>query len=282
MVVGGVELDPVFDAVGSPGTLEEFYAGATDDDWRRARAQYPELFAGELWRLPVTCYLIRSGGRTILVDTGVGPPGLWDWEPEHEGRLPTTLERLGLTPTEIDVVFLTHVHADHVGWNADAAGEPLFGRYVIHADALAAARERCEQGHDILPRCVLGLGDRLEAISEETELAPGVRTVELPGHDVGHIGLWLEDAALLITDAIPHPMMLDRPEIEFLADADSDAAEATRQALVAELVDRDVLTVCGHYPESGIGRAVTRDGHVVWEPVLAGLATRRSSSASAR
>jgi glyoxylase-like metal-dependent hydrolase (beta-lactamase superfamily II) len=267
MVVGGVELEPLFDAVGSPGTLEEFFAGATDGDWNRARRQYPELLAGELWRLPVTCYLLRSGDRTLLVDTGVGPPGLWDWEPEQEGRLPEALQRLGLTPVDVDVVLLTHVHADHVGWNADAAGEPLFGRYVIHADALAAARERSEEGHEILRRCVLGLGDRLEVISGKAELVPGVRTVDLPGHDVGHLGLWVGSAALLVTDAIPHPMMLDRPEMVFLADLDTEAGVATRRALVSELVDTDVLTVCGHYPGSGIGRAVTRDGHVVWEPV---------------
>ena len=40
----------------------------------------------------------------------------------------------------------------------------------------------------------------------------------------------------------------------------------TRRALLPELVDRDVLAVCGHYPGGGIGRVVTRDGRVVWEP----------------
>jgi len=61
-------------------------------------------------------------------------------------------------------------------------------------------------------------------------------------------------------------MMLDRPEIAFLADLDPEAASVTRRELVAELVEEPVLTICGHYPGSGIGRAVTRDGHVVWEP----------------
>jgi glyoxylase-like metal-dependent hydrolase (beta-lactamase superfamily II) len=265
VVVGDAEVVPLFDAVGSPGTLAEFYAGASDDDWARARRQYPDLFAGELWRLPVTCYLVRSGGRTVLVDTGVGPAGLWDWQPEEEAGLPGALEELGLEPADVDVVLITHVHADHVGWNADAAGEPLFRRYVIHEDALAAARERAEQGHEIVGRCVLGLGDRLETVSGEAELAPGLLTFELPGHDVGHVGLRVGSEAVLITDAVPHPMMLDRPEMVFVADLEPDVGGATRRALVAELVDEPVLTVCGHYPGTGIGRAVTRDGHVVWE-----------------
>jgi glyoxylase-like metal-dependent hydrolase (beta-lactamase superfamily II) len=267
LVVGGVEIEPLFDAVGSPGAIAEFYAGATEEDCNRARTQYPELFAGDLWRLPVTCYLLRSGGTTVLVDTGVGPPGLWeDWEPEQEGGLPAALEEHGHTPDDVDLFLLTHVHADHVGWNADAAGEPLFGRYVLHRDALDAARKRAEEGDEIVRRCVLGLGGRLETIAGEVELAPGVATFELPGHDVGHVGLRLGSEAVLIADAIPHSMMLDRPEIVFLYDVDPDAGVATRRTLVAELVDQPVLTVCGHYPGSGIGRAVTRDGRVVWEP----------------
>ena len=40
---------------------------------------------------------------------------------------------------------------------------------------------------------------------------------------------------------------------------------ATRRAILPELVDRDVLVACGHYPGTGIGRVVTRDGRVVWE-----------------
>jgi glyoxylase-like metal-dependent hydrolase (beta-lactamase superfamily II) len=267
VVVGGFQLDPLVDAVGSPGTLVEFYAGATDDDWQRARSQYPDLFAGGSWRLPVTCYVLRSGGLTLLVDTGVGPPGLWDWEAEQEGGLPAALEQLELTPADVDIVLITHVHADHVGWNADAAGEPLFRRYVLHEHALAAARERADQGHEIVRRCVLGLGDQLETISGEVDLAPGVTTFELPGHDVGHVGLRVGSEAVLIADAVPHPMMLDRPEIEFVADLDPGAGTTTRCALVPELVDEPVLTICGHYPGSGIGRALTRDGHAVWEPV---------------
>jgi glyoxylase-like metal-dependent hydrolase (beta-lactamase superfamily II) len=267
VVVGNVEVEPLFDAVGTPGTLAEFYAGASDDGWARARRQYPDLFAGELWRLPVICYILRSGDHTLLVDSGVGPPGLWDWEPEKEGGLPSALGGLGLTPADVDIVLITHVHADHVGWNADEAGDPLFRRYVLHEDALAAARERAEQGHDIARRCVLGLGDRLETISGAVELAPGVTTFELPGHDVGHVGLRVGSEAVLITDAVPHPMMLDAPEMVFVADLDPEVGVATRRALVAELVDEPVLTVCGHYPGNGIGRAVMRDGHAVWEQV---------------
>jgi hypothetical protein len=63
-----------------------------------------------------------------------------------------------------------------------------------------------------------------------------------------------------------HPALLDRPDARYRADFDHEPVVATRRALLEELVDRPTLAVCGHYPEGGIGRIVSRDGHVVWEP----------------
>jgi hypothetical protein len=87
VVVGSAELEPLTDAVGVLGELGELYPGVDPDAWKPYRELYPDLFAGDAWRLPCTCYLVRAGGRTVLVDTGVGPPGLWDREPEREGGL---------------------------------------------------------------------------------------------------------------------------------------------------------------------------------------------------
>jgi hypothetical protein len=77
------------------------------------------------------------------------------------------------------------------------------------------------------------------------------------------------ERAVLIADAAVNPMLLDHPERTYLSDSDAEACLATRRALLPELVDQDVLAVCGHYPAGGIGRVVTRDGRVVWEAVQA-------------
>jgi glyoxylase-like metal-dependent hydrolase (beta-lactamase superfamily II) len=69
--VGDIEVVPVLEAVGAL-PLDEFYPDATAQDWEPYRALYPEVFAGSCWRLLCNSYLIRSGGRTVLVDTGLG------------------------------------------------------------------------------------------------------------------------------------------------------------------------------------------------------------------
>jgi glyoxylase-like metal-dependent hydrolase (beta-lactamase superfamily II) len=268
VVVGAIEVVPILDAVGQLGDLAELYPGTPVDAWEPYRALYPELFAGARWRVPCTSYLIRTGDEKVLIDTGVGPPGLWDWELEYGGGLPGGLEEHGVGRDEIDIVILTHLHIDHVGWNTDRDGQVFFprARYLVHPDGLAFARTQAERPH--VQRCIESLADRFEAIDGNEEVVPGVRAFLAPGHYPGHLGLRVTSRGKqldVIADAAVHPALLDEPGWVYVSDGDPDACADTRRALLEELVDREVLVACGHYPEGGIGRIVTREGRVVWE-----------------
>jgi glyoxylase-like metal-dependent hydrolase (beta-lactamase superfamily II) len=267
--VGSVELDVVADAVGLIATYDEAYPDVPAEEWAPYRELYPELFADDHWRLACGNYLLRSGGTTVLVDTGVGPPGLWDWTALSEGELPEALAGLGVAPEDVDVVFLTHMHIDHVGWNTDLEGVALFprARYVVHRDAFAFASSQDTRPH--VRRCILPLADRFEQVSGEIELAPGVTAFEARGHYPGHMAVRIEsegERALLIADVAVHPALLQEPEWGYISDMDAAECAKTRHELLPGLVDRDVLVACGHYPGSGIGHIVTRDGRIVWEP----------------
>ncbi len=267
MVVGSIELLPVLDAVGLTD-YGEAYPDVPAEEWEPYRALYPDLFAGDSWRVPCGCFLVRSGGTTILVDTGVGPPGLWDWTAENEGHLPKALSELGVRLEDVDVVFLTHLHIDHLGWNTDREGIPYFprARYIVHAGAVEFARSLGDVPH--IRRCVEPLVDRFETITSEVELAPGVTAFPAVGHYPGHMALRLAsngEAVMLIADTAVHPAMLHEPDWVYVYDGDPPLCAATRRALLPELVDRDVLVACGHYPGSGIGHIVTREGQVLWE-----------------
>ena len=268
VVVGAIEVIPILDAVGEFGDLAVLYPETPLNAWDPYRELYPELFAGERWRLPCTIYLIRTGDETILVDTGVGPPGLWEWGAEDEGGLPRGLEELGVGRDEIDIVIFTHLHIDHVGWNTDRDGEVFFprARYLVHPDGLAFARTQADRPY--VQRCIESLADRFEAMGGDEEVAPGVKAFLAPGHYPGHLGLRvtsLGERLDLIADVAVHPALLDEPAWVYVADGDPVVCADTRRALLERLVDRDVLVACGHYPRGGIGRIVTRDGRVVWE-----------------
>ncbi len=263
-MIGSIELVPLVDAVGKLGELAELFPG--HDDWEPYRELYPDLFAGSQLRLPCTCYLLRSGGRTILIDTGVGPAGLWGWKAKWEEGLLPALAEAGTAPEDVDAVFLTHLHVDHVGWNTDRDARPVFprARFVAHRDAVAFALES-DRPH--IDRCIRPLEfDVVE--TEETELADGVTAFALPGHYPGHMGVRVESKgarALLIADAAVHPMLLDRPDAAYISDLDAVESAATRRQLVPRLVEEDVVVICGHYPGGGIGRVALHEGRVVWE-----------------
>jgi glyoxylase-like metal-dependent hydrolase (beta-lactamase superfamily II) len=238
---------PLLDTVGVLGPLAELYPDTELGEWAPYRGSYPELFAGDSWRLPSLCHLVREGGHTVLVDTGAGPPGMWkDWEPEEDALLPAELAAHGVEPHDVDTVVNTHVHVDHIGWNTDADGRAVFpkARYLLHEDALAAARERADRPH--IERCVLAIEDRLETVTDGDEIAPGVRVVSLPGHDAGHIGLRVGDDALLTADAVPHPALFEHPDWRFAFDADPERAAQTRRELVAGL--RQEVVYISHLP----------------------------------
>ncbi len=104
----------------------------------------------------------------------------------------------------------------------------------------------------------------------DVELAQGVTAYVAPGHYPGHMGLRVSsegEEAMLIADTAVHPALLENPDWLYVSDGDPAIGADTRRALLPELVDRDVIVACGHYPGSGIGRVVTREGRVVWEHV---------------
>src|SRR3990172_4991776 len=111
-----------------PRVLWEPFAGPLDDRHRLT--------------LGLNSLLLRSQGKLILIETGVGDkPGGWRRQssPTAEGNLLADLAGLGVRPEEIDVVINTHLHADHCGWNTRYQGKtlvPTFPRaeYVVMRD----------------------------------------------------------------------------------------------------------------------------------------------------
>ena len=75
-----------------------------------------ERLAGE----PGVSYLVTVDGMKILFDTGRNV------REEHPSPLLRNMESLGLSPTDIDAVFISHCHPDHVGGHrADAPANVL-------------------------------------------------------------------------------------------------------------------------------------------------------------
>ncbi len=158
--------------------------------------------AGELIDAPILAYLIETRQGRVLFDVGcdyhkiANPAQRARWYGEgaegfppptmtEEQRLPAHFARLGLTPADIDVVFLSHLHFDHAGGLCEVCGAEVH----VHADELAAA---CEPADSAYFAGDFAGGYRWKVQRAEYELLPGLRAINTPGHTAGHMSLLVE------------------------------------------------------------------------------------------
>jgi glyoxylase-like metal-dependent hydrolase (beta-lactamase superfamily II) len=237
------EIVPLLDTEGSFATLREAFG--VDDDTP--------------WQLPVHVFLLRGDGWTALVDTGAGPPGEEPFLPDREGLL-----RDALQPEEIDVVLLTHMHVDHVGWNM-VDGAPFFpnARYVGHrADFDFFTRTRAERPYVRDQLASLAATGRLELVEGDHSPLPGVVLEHVPGHTPGHCIVRVDDAVLL-GDLAVHDLQLADPGLEYVAEEDPTAAAAARRRLLPKLARRGGVVGLGHL-RPPLGRLVESGGGFAW------------------
>jgi glyoxylase-like metal-dependent hydrolase (beta-lactamase superfamily II) len=221
--------------------------------------------------MSVGAVLVRGRSGLALVDTGVGPrsvdlmalvgqPGSMTG-----GRLLESLGAIGVSPPDIDTVILSHLHPDHTGWLADAAGRPVFSS-AEHVLAEAEWRHWAEPSDPHLgpaPEQVTALEAVGPRFVEDGETVwPGVSVLATPGHTPGHISVVIQAAdrrAIVLGDAIHCPIEISRPHVALKGDVDPLLAAASRARLRAELARPRTLTVGAHFPEPVFTR-VTGDG----------------------
>lgn len=276
--VGNVEILILTDAeCRFPVPLDQLFPGVALEQWEPYRQRYPSAFAApDAWHVHYGCAVLRSGGRTILVDTGIGPDAV-ELLGGAEGKLLDDLERHGVRRDEIDTVFMTHAHIDHVGWNLTAAGQPTFpnARYVLHEADWAAARQLesvvVQFGappyvdRTLAPLEGLGI---LDLFAGEAPLTPEVTALPTPGHTPGHMCVLITSAgerAVLPGDAIVHPAQVSEPDWPFGFDSDTTQASVSRRQLLDRIEAEGMTLAACHFPHPGFGRLVRLEGKRYWQ-----------------
>ena len=177
------------------------------------------------------------------------------------GALLDNLRALGLEPSDIDTVLLTHLHADHVGWigNESADGVPTFpnAEYWLN-DAEWEFWNRPENSTEaVSPRPhQLALTDaRRRPLVEGSEPLDGVTAVATMGHTPGHFGfpvLGSRTRAFIVGDAVHCPGEILHPDVVWVGDQAPAEAVDTRRAIADRVGDGDgdVVLVGPHFPDA--------------------------------
>ncbi len=235
--------------------------------------------------LGLNSLLLRSQGKTILIETGVGDKARPRAQstPLAEGNLLDELRAVGVDPGDVDVVINTHLHADHCGWNTRAVdhGEgfvPTFprARYLIQRGEWEAATHPNERtratylSENLLP---LDEAGQLDLIDGETHVTDEVTIIETHGHTADHASVMLAsggEKAIYLGDMVQHPVQLERAPWVSSFDVYPLEAMETKKAVVAAAIAERQLVVAVHCPFPGLGYLnESADGKRTWTPVPA-------------
>jgi len=278
VTIGNVEITSLSDGILEFDLCNFFPNHKSDDEWQGYRQH---LVDGHKVRFNLASYLIRSDGRTIIVDTGMGarpadaPDAPW-------GELMNDFQAHGIRTEDIDMVVMTHLHRDHVGWNlvppAQEGGKyvPTFpnARYwfstrdweACHDPDIMPARFPNAPA-SVWPLEDLGL---IEFMDGEHVLTSELTAFPSPGHTPGHMSIMVSsqgERAIILGDAIHNQAQVNETDWESRADMDPEQTRITRGKLMEQLETEDILGIIGHFPYPGFGKVVRAAGRRYWQPL---------------
>ncbi len=249
----------------------------------------PKLIWGKIWPsdennlipMVVNMFVLKAHGKNMLFDAGLGDT-LSDREKkvyntDGVSHLEAGLKKLGLTPDDIDVVILTHLHTDHCGGvvkRVDGEYIPRFknARYIISRDEWEAAIHPDERtsavyiSSRLLPLEQAGL---VSFIDEDTELFPGIRAVSTGGHTEDHFALELESEGHQVfyyADIFPSQHHMRVPFVPATDLVPRESMAAKREAL-KRIVNHDVIMAFDHDIEAPLAKFTEQDGKLIAHPI---------------
>lgn len=227
--------------------------------------------------LSINCYLIDTGSKRILVDTGAG-----ELFGATSGRLVANLHAAGYRPEDIDAILLTHIHGDHSG-GLSIGGRPVFPNALVYVDqrdpahwlsadeeakAPANRRTTFTQSHQTVDPYVKA--GKLKTFNGATELFPGIRSIPEYGHTPGLTGYMIESQGqrLLLWGDIIHAaeVQFQDPTVTIEYDVDAAQAVASRQRVLADAAAQGYLVGGAHLSFPGLGHVRKDQAHYAWVP----------------
>ena len=218
------------------------------------------------WWLPFNAFLARTSDLTVLVDTGVGPPGGSDpFLQDRAGRLPQLLAAQGVEPADVDLVVHTHLHVDHVGWNmVDGARHFPNARHLAHrSDYESFTTKNPDRRYVVDQLVALHDAGGFELFDEGFSPAAGVVIEHAPGHTSGHCIVTVGDATF-VGDLAVHELQLADPGVAYMFEEDPAGAAARRRELLSRFADAGGPVGIAHL---GLGRIERVGGGFGWLPL---------------
>jgi glyoxylase-like metal-dependent hydrolase (beta-lactamase superfamily II) len=218
-----------------------------------------------------TTLVVQSGGKLILLDTGLGDNG-----PPTTGTWMANFKAAGFDPANVDQIVISHFHGDHIGGIRLKNGSTPFTKAEISVPApewdfwmsderMNAAPEAAKPGFMNARRVFGPMAQQVKRYAPGAEVAPGVTSVAAHGHSPGHTTFVIASGnarMMFVADVTSHPALFVRnPDWSAVFDQDPDMARATRRRIL-DMAAADKLQLAfyhapfpatGHIAKAGSG-----------------------------
>jgi len=225
----------------------------------------------------VNGYLINTGSKLVLIDTGAA--GLFG---PTLGKLVNNLRASGYSPDQVDEVYITHMHADHVG-GLMAGNLMVFPNATIRADqreadfwlSQANLDKAPADAKDFFKGAMASLNPYVAAgkfkpFDGDTDLLPGIRAIAARGHTPGHAIYAVESQGqkLVVWGDLMHvaAVQFAEPAVTIQFDSDPKAAAPARKKAFADSAKNGYYVAVAHVAFPGIGKLRADGKGYTWLP----------------
>ena len=289
MMLGNFEVTALLDGTHTFPVQQVMLRNETGNDGKRQAVKLSEqhpgeaeaLLAAERLKLPlegaINAFLINTGDKLILIDSGAG--SLYG---DCCGHLLKNLEAAGYKPEQVDEIYITHLHADHIGGIAPQ-GKAAFPNAIIRvnqrdidywldpaSEGKAPAFLKSMFEGDRASLAPYQQQGRLHAFKDGDELSPGIRAIATHGHTPGHTSYEVTSGGqrLLVWGDLVHvaPIQFRDPAITLTYDSDPFAAEDRRTTIFADAATEGTWIAAAHIAFPGIGHIVASGTRFAWIP----------------
>ncbi len=273
LMLGAFEVTPVID-----GTVDLQVEKLLAQPVAATNHALSKVFLMTPLETSVNAFVVNTGTKLILIDAGAGSlfgPTL--------GKLVANLKASGYEPSQIDDIFITHLHPDHVG-GITANGELVFPNALVHVDQHDVDYWLSKENLDKAPADQKGMfqgamaslnpyisAKKLVPFNGNTEFMPGVRAHSSYGHTVGHTVYEVEskEQKLIFIGDLIHVggVQFAHPEVTIEFDTNQKEAAAARDRVFNEAAKDGVLIGAAHIQFPGLGHLQKDKKGFEWVPV---------------
>lgn len=243
------------------GAREIFGGNVSEEEFAQVSAE--NFIPADMAQFYFTPTLVDTGSEKVLFDAGLG-----------QGGITKALAQAGVSPEEIDLVVITHMHPDHIG-GLMTEGAPTFAnaRYVTGSTEYDfwSKMEAGNRVGDLVAKNVTPLAEKMSFVEDGAEVAPGITAMAAFGHTPGHMTYHLEsgDRRLVLTADLANHYVWSfaHPDWEVRFDMDKAAATASRRKVLGMLAADRVPMIGYHMPFPAAGFVESRGDGFRFVPV---------------